>query len=706
MNSTDKKFQEMSQCWRRVALTQGVPATMVGAAQQSEMWNDAIERAVANIDSLAAEGSGASDNPSYQVCMMKQPSKSRAFSPRFAIVAAALTAATSAGMRRELTAPKAAAFVIQVPSIGWIAPLKGYLRELDDKLLIIARDGSNRTQDTPAVGNDEVSSALSQGRRVVGIAVNPDTTLPSTLIATADYNVKLEAPSGRVVRDAMRRCYSRGVPDKVDDVLVAGLELEDLVAVMRKGSRPSDVLKRLYDASRRRNNVDIAERLPKLEDAIEYGAARTWGLALAKDFSDYRAGKIQWADVSRGAVIHSKEPGLGKSMFAKMLANACQVPLINASVGELFANSAGFLDSVIKSLRAVMTRAAAISPCIVHWEELDGFPNRATLSPRGADWWLPVIEDFMCQLDSTIATREGICVIGSTNRIIAIDPAIMRPGRLEVAIQIQRPDAAGIANILNFHLDGNLPGIDLTGFATMLVGSTGADIMLVTRNARRLARQAGRDLIEDDLIGAILPAETIPPAALRRMTVHEASHAVVALATGAGRVAYCRVQSNADEAGRTAISYDCGDYLTLPAIERKVVGFLAGRAGERLLIGAESDGSGGFDGSDLARSTATIAALYISNGLGGKLVYRGDEKDALREVRRDRRLRATVERHLQELHARAEALVYENREAIAAVADELTTKRFLSGAAIEAIMARWKPKKAALAGRQAKSIRN
>jgi cell division protease FtsH len=706
MSHTDKKSPNTSQSRRWVAVIQDVPKTLISAAQQTEIRNAAVACALTDIGQVAADCSGGTDDSSHQGSNMKKPSKSRVFSPRSAIVASALTAASTAGMRRELTAPKAAAFVIHVPSIGWIGPLQRYLRELDDKLLIIARDGSNRTRDTPAVGNDEVSTALSQGRRVVGIAVNPDTTLPSTLVATADYNVKLAAPNGKVVRDAMRRCYSRGVPDKIDDSLVAGLELEDLVAVMRKDSRPSDVLQRLHSASRLRNNVSSAERLPRLEDAIEYGAARIFGLALAKDFADYRAKKIKWADCSRGAVFHSQEPGLGKSMFAKMLANACQVPLINASVGELFANSAGFLDSVIKAQRAVMTRAAALSPCIVHWEELDGLPNRATLSPRGADWWLPVIEDFMCMLDSTMSQREGICVIGSTNRINAIDPAIMRPGRLEVAIHIQRPDAAGIANILRFHLDENLLGADLTGFATMLGGSTGADIMMTVRNARRIARQAGRAMIEDDLVEAILPAETIPDAAFRRMTVHEASHAVVALATGAGRVAYCRVQSNADEAGRTAISYDCGDYLTLTAIERKVVGFLAGRAGERLLIGAESDGSGGFDGSDLARSTATIASLYISNGLGGQLVYRGDENEALREVRRDRRLRATVEKHLQELHARAEVLVRENRGAIAAVADELAAKRFLSGAAIKAIMARFKPKKAVPPRRVAKAARN
>ena len=543
MSRNNKKLQEMSELWRRVALTQGVPAALIGAAEKSEMWTAAVERAVTELDIVAADSGGSSNDSSSQSSVVKKPRKPRrpkVFSPRTAIIAAALTAACTVQMRRELTGPRARAFVIQVPSVGWIRPVEKYLRELDHKLITIARDGSNRARDTSAVGNDEVSNALSHGKRVVGIAVNPEAILPSTLVTTADHIVKLTAPNGQVVRDAMRRCYSRGVPDKIDDSLVAGLELEDLVAVMRKGSRPSDVMKRLHNASRLRNNVSGQERLPKLEDAIEYGAARTWGLALAQDFADYRAGKIAWADVSRGAVLHS-DPGLGKSMFARILANACQVPLVNASVAELFATSAGYLDSVVKAQRAVFARAAALSPCILHWDEVDGLPNRATISARGADWWMPIIEDFMCLLDSAIAAREGICVVGSTNRIDAIDAAIMRPGRLEVAIHIPRPDAAGIANILRFHLDENLPSVDLTGFATMLEGSTGADIMMVVRNARRTARQAGRTMIEDDLIGAILPPENIPPAALRRMSVHEASHAVVALATGVGLSASVRM---------------------------------------------------------------------------------------------------------------------------------------------------------------------
>jgi hypothetical protein len=573
-----------------------------------------------------------------------------------------------------------------------VKPVEAYLRELDDKLVTIARDGSNRTRDKATVGNDEVATALSHGHRVVGIAVNPDAMLPSTLIATADHAVKLAPPNGAVIRDAMRRCFSGRLPDSIDDSIVAGLDLEDLVAAMRHGSRPSDVIARLHNAALLRNNIRGQERLPKLETAVEYGAAQTWGLVLAQDFADYRAGKITWAECSRGAVLYS-DPGLGKSLFAQILARACQVPIVISSVAELFATSAGHLDDVVKAQRAVFARAQALAPCILFIDEIDAIPNRATLSPRGADWWLPIINDFLLLLDSAVAgQREGVVVIGATNRIHAVDSAILRPGRLERAIHIPRPDAAGIANILRHHLDGELAGADLAGFAVMLAGATGADIMMVVRNARRAARQANRSMIEDDLIAAIMPAETLPSAALHRMTIHEAAHAVAIQATGVGRILFCRVQSQGPEGGRTAVDYNQGDYLTASVIEDRVVVMLAGRVGERALLGAESDGAGGFDGSDLGRATAKIAAMYVSDGLGGQLVYRGNESQALREIRRDRKLRVTVEKHLQDLQRRAEVIVHQHKDAIAAVAAELAAKRFLSGAAIEAIMAQFQPK--------------
>jgi MoxR-like ATPase len=96
------------------------------------------------------------------------------------------------------------------------------------------------------------------------------------------------------------------------------------------------------------NGASTTERLPRLEEAVEYGEARIWGMALKRDIRDYCARRLDWQDVDRGAVLFS-EPGLGKSLFARILAQACGVPLVAFSISDLFANSPGYLDSVIKA---------------------------------------------------------------------------------------------------------------------------------------------------------------------------------------------------------------------------------------------------------------------------------------------------------------------------------------------------------------------
>jgi ATP-dependent Zn protease len=83
--------------------------------------------------------------------------------------------------------------------------------------------------------------------------------------------------------------------------------------------------------------------------------------------------------------------------------------------------------------------------------------DKGPLSDRGRDWWTPVITDFLVLLDSAVAgRREGIVVLGSTNKIIAVDPGLLRPGRLAKCIEISRPYLRGTINILRHHLNGKL----------------------------------------------------------------------------------------------------------------------------------------------------------------------------------------------------------------------------------------------------------
>lgn len=135
-------------------------------------------------------------------------------------------------------------------------------------------------------------------------------------------------------------------------------------------------LARAIDGANRPLAVDPA--IPNLEDAVEFGAARDWGLELQADLADFIAGKIAWSSVDRGVVLHGV-PGTGKTLFAKALAQACSVPLIVGSMGEFFASTDGHLGDVIKRQRQLFDQAKACRPCILFIDELNALPDIDTL---------------------------------------------------------------------------------------------------------------------------------------------------------------------------------------------------------------------------------------------------------------------------------------------------------------------------------------
>jgi cell division protease FtsH len=608
---------------------------------------------------------------------------------RCAIIASAFVLATSGAVRRQLKAKEGSiAVVVLVPDADWIEPFRSlFVSRFGGRWESVAVDAGNNTAAHKAKQAIGVATDLARGRPVVGVAVHLD-ALPSALTRAADLTIRMVRPNSATIGRAIQMFTGEKPPAGIDHAIASGLDFNDLVAAFRRHSKPTEIVARLQKAQAALCGPGTSERLPALEDAVEYGAARIWGLSLARDISDFKAGRIAWEAVDRGAVLFS-EPGLGKSLFARILAEACGVPLVAFSIADLFANGPGYLDSVIKQSRAMFQRAAALaSPCsILFCDELDALPNRASMSPRGADWWTPVITDFLLCLDNAVSRqRAGIVVIGATNNIAGVDTALLRPGRLERSIELTRPDHAGILNVLRYHLDSSLTGADLTEVGHVLAGSTPAEVMMVVRGARRIARYAGRELALDDLLKSVSPADDIEPAALMRISFHEAAHAVGSLAVPAGILQRCIIGGAAGSAGRTIIKSETDDLTTRDAVERRAVVTLCGRAAEKLLLdGSIALGSGGDADSDLAVVTQFIASLHASTGLGGTLVYLVSHEDALKAVRSDLKIRSRVERHMRKVQKRADDVVRKHRDAIIAVAEQLRIRRHLSGEEIRRI---------------------
>jgi cell division protease FtsH len=599
------------------------------------------------------------------------------------IVRAAFEAALAEDVRTLLTNGKSLAVVVVVPTPAWVAPVESYVKSaFGSRWCMKTREGLDRKQNA-STGSGEVARELSGGCCVMGIAADAG-LLPSALTAAADVTIRVAAPDGAVLRRAITR-FARRSPGRLPAGIAAGLDFYEIVAAFRPGTGPRDIVRRLEAAGR--TGLGHVDRVPALETAVEYGPARLWGLDLARDIAAFRAGTIRsWKEIDRGVCIHSA-PGMGKTLFARVLAKACGVPLVSTSVGAWFADGPGNLDSVVKQQRAAYSRAFALaSPCcLLFLDEIDALPDRETLSERNRDWWTPIIADALLLLDSAI-DRTGIVAIGATNLIGRVDKALLRPGRLEKIIEIPPPDAAGAVNILRFHLDADLRGDDLTGIGALFDGSTGAEIMHAVRLARRAARNAGRRLAVDDLRRAALPPEEISPAHLFRMAVHEAAHAVAALALKSGTVRHVVLRKIGATGGRTVINFGDDRLWTRSALEDRVVVGLAARAAERIFTGAVSTASGGASNSDIGTATQMIASIHASYGMGEDLVYLAGGDDLLFRVALDHDLRARVAGHLRELADLAEKLVEANRDAVLAVARRLAEKRFLDGAEVADIV--------------------
>ncbi|WP_426434094.1 AAA family ATPase [Bradyrhizobium genosp. P] len=581
-------------------------------------------------------------------------------------------------LRRALDGKAAIALVLIAPTAAWVASLQAYWKQrFGDRWHIFARDGSLRFEHKSSVGNSTVSSLLAEGRPVIGIAASPD-ILPTALTTSADHTVRLPAPNAAVLRRALESHLGKNVPTELPPAIGIGLDFHDLIAAFRPGSTSRQIINRIARATERLIEPDGGERLPSMQTAFEYGAARLWAMDLAQDVADYRAGRLSsWTQLSRALVVFG-ETGTGKTTFAKMVAKYLNLPIFIFSIADLFGNSDGALGGVVQATNSVFARAASAGCCVTVLDELDALPNRATLDARGRDWWLPVVTNFMVKLD--FARNLPIIFIATTNYINRVDSALLRPGRFERSIEIRRPDLAGTNSILGHHMP-ELSGADIAELGRLLQGSTGAELMSVARDARRIARREERALRADDVMAVALPDEKMPPTRLRRICVHEAAHAIGILVLGCGKLRGIIVRTHGGAAGRTMTDHDDNDLPTPSDFEARVVTTLCGSVAERLLIGEASVGSGLDRQSDKAVATRLIASLHAS-GFGGELTFTSDQKSALKAVSRDKSLRRRVEADLVRLEKKAVRLVQRNRRAILAVADALAETRYLSGETI------------------------
>jgi cell division protease FtsH len=572
--------------------------------------------------------------------------------------------------------------VLVVPSAEWVAPCAGALRELSPRAHVIARTTVSREN-----GEGGLVDWMMRGLPVIGVSQSPDAMLPKLLLNLADRRVVLVKVHADVLGSVLVRLQTGPIPIIPPELDLARLGLDELSASIATGGKADATLQRLGRLLGERNKVgNDSDDLPKLEDAIEYGIARDWALSLRDDIADFREKKIAWRDVDRGCVLHGP-PGTGKTLLAKMLGQACDIPTVVTSLGDLFVKGSGYLDAILKQQRLVFEEARSKAPSLLFIDELNALPRIDQLEGRNRDYWTPIVLDFYIQLDGAMSNRDGIVVVGATNRIEDIHPQLLRPGRLERSIYVGPPDVAGAERIFRHYLGGALAEQDLGRLSTFAVGqgATGAIIMEQVRAARRSARRGGRPMVLDDLATQVLPQETRTEGQIRRTAVHEAGHATAAYVIPGHDVRWVSIQSDGDSGGSTQVEGKLLGHRTMSDIERIVTVMLAGRAAEQIVLGDPTLGAGGNIESDLSNATRLLSLAYASGGLGGSLIYRAADHELRQLLTIDRELRMQVETALARLYQDACSLVSRHRAFLEALVEMLIEKRYLTGEEVRAL---------------------
>ena len=311
-------------------------------------------------------------------------------------------------------------------------------------------------------------------------------------------------------------------------------------------------------------------------------------------------------------------PGTGKTLLARAVAGEASVPFFRMSGADFVEMFVGVGAARVRDL---FRQAREKAPCIIFIDELDAIgKSRINSAAGGNDEREQTLNQLLVEMDGFDA-RIGVIILAATNRPEILDPALLRPGRFDRQVVVDKPDVNGREAILKIHIRGvkTDDSVDLRQIAQLTPGLVGADLASIVNEAAILAVRAGRktvsqkelmDAIEKVMAGLEKRSRVMGEKERRTVAYHETGHALVAYHTeGADEVHKVTIVPR----GIGALGYT----LQLPREERflyterellgKIDVLLGGRAAEQIVFGEVSTGAANdiTRASDLARRMIT-----------------------------------------------------------------------------------------------------
>jgi len=410
------------------------------------------------------------------------------------------------------------------------------------------------------------------------------------------------------------------------------------------------------------------------------------------------------ARIPKGVILMGA-PGTGKTLMAKAVSGEAGVPFFSISGSEFVEMFVGVGASRVRDL---FEQAKRNSPCIVFVDEIDAVGRQRGAGLGGShDEREQTLNQILVEMDG-FDTDTNVIVIAATNRPDILDPALLRPGRFDRRVVLDRPDMKGREQILKVHVRGKPlgPDVDLKALARQTPGFVGADLENMVNEAAILAARRGKKTI--DMAEFQEAAERVMAGPERRSRViseeekeivayHEAGHALAAAKTpGADKVRKVTIIARGMAGGYTMILPEEDRYLAnRTKFEADLVTMLGGRAAEEIVFDQVTTGAS----NDLERATDLARKMVTEYGMSDKLgpMTFGEREELIflgRSIAEHRNygepVARTIDNEIRAIisraHERAREIMVQYRDLLDALAQQLIQKETLSEAEVEALL--------------------